>query len=338
MHPRMERRREEEDPRRRSAKGRGGDDEEDQDPRKLKEKRKSEKISSDNDSSSDMVKMGNGFALYKGLHDELYEHQKTGILFLWKLHSSKSGGILADNMGKKIQIIGFLDGLFRMEKTKSVLIVMPLDRITHWKEKFQDLAPQLNIETYGTKQARILHGSWTKTKQEALRAVQRKNGILITSYRTVQTSWKELSANSDNRQFIWDYIILDEGHKIKNHTNKTAKALREIQTRKSVILTGIAPNFDREMWMWAFFDFTHKGLLGTQETFTNKYVKPILRARGKKASVSEKQLGKKMEKRLRKLIQPSLLTQPSLLRRTEDDIEMLRQDDGEERRGSLSVL
>ena len=50
-----------------------------------------------------------------------------------------------------------------------------------------------------------------------------RSGILITTYGTVQTSWEELGADSQNRQFTWDYIILDEGHKIKNHTNKTSK-------------------------------------------------------------------------------------------------------------------
>ena len=50
-----------------------------------------------------------------------------------------------------------------------------------------------------------------------------RNGILITTYGTIQTSWEELGADSANRQFTWDYIILDEGHKIKNHTNKTSK-------------------------------------------------------------------------------------------------------------------
>ena len=50
-----------------------------------------------------------------------------------------------------------------------------------------------------------------------------RNGILITTYGTIQTSWEDLGADSSNRQFTWDYIILDEGHKIKNHTNKTSK-------------------------------------------------------------------------------------------------------------------
>ena len=66
----------------------------------------------------DMVELGKGFSLYKGLYDKLYDHQKAGILFLWKLHRSQTGGILADDMGlgKTIQIIGFLAGLFDMEK------------------------------------------------------------------------------------------------------------------------------------------------------------------------------------------------------------------------------
>ena len=72
------------------------------------------------------MEMGRGFMLYKGLYEKLYDHQKLGILFLWKLHRSKTGGILADDMGlgKTIQVIGFLAGLYDMEKVSLMFISM----------------------------------------------------------------------------------------------------------------------------------------------------------------------------------------------------------------------
>ena len=38
--------------------------------------------------------------------------------------------------------------------------------------------------------------------------------------------------------YLQDYIILDEGHKIKNTSTKTAKTLREIPAKNRFILTG----------------------------------------------------------------------------------------------------
>ena len=78
-----------------------------------------------------MVDMGKGFSMYRGLYDKLYDHQKTGILFLWKLRRSQSGGILADDMGlgKTIQVIGFLAGLYDMEKVRTGEVCEVLEKV-----------------------------------------------------------------------------------------------------------------------------------------------------------------------------------------------------------------
>jgi SNF2 family DNA or RNA helicase len=36
----------------------------------------------------------------------------------------------------------------------------------------------------------------------------------------------------------WDYIILDEAHKIRNHTTKTAISVSEVKGKHKVLLTG----------------------------------------------------------------------------------------------------
>ena len=40
-----------------------------------------------------------GFYLHRELRGKLYAHQKEGVLWMWKLHKKKKGGILADDMG-----------------------------------------------------------------------------------------------------------------------------------------------------------------------------------------------------------------------------------------------
>jgi len=46
-----------------------------------------------------MVHVGDGFYIAKLLYDRLFEYQKDGILFFWKLFRKKKGGIMGDDMG-----------------------------------------------------------------------------------------------------------------------------------------------------------------------------------------------------------------------------------------------
>lgn len=55
--------------------------------------------SSSGDETEAMAHVGNGFYLYKMLYDNIYAHQREGVLFLWKLHKEKRGGVLGDDMG-----------------------------------------------------------------------------------------------------------------------------------------------------------------------------------------------------------------------------------------------
>ena len=65
----------------------------------------------------------------------------------------------------------------------------------------------------------------------------RKQSVCITTYGLMVTQWKVLSETIHGTEFTWDYIILDEGHKIKNRS-KTTKSLHAIPSKNRVILTG----------------------------------------------------------------------------------------------------
>lgn len=65
-----------------------------------------------------------GLLLYRELHNQLFEHQKEGVAFLYSLYrDGRKGGILADDMGlgKTVQIIAFLSGQFCFFQWNSVL-------------------------------------------------------------------------------------------------------------------------------------------------------------------------------------------------------------------------
>lgn len=57
--------------------------------------------------------------------------------------------------------------------------------------------------------------------------------VLITSYDTVISDivWFR-------RVFVWKYVILDEGHHIKNPEAKRTKMLNQLKTEFKLVLTG----------------------------------------------------------------------------------------------------
>uniref|UniRef100_A0AAQ4RI37 ERC6L n=1 Tax=Gasterosteus aculeatus aculeatus TaxID=481459 RepID=A0AAQ4RI37_GASAC len=217
---------------------------------------------------------GSGLMLFKELHDKLYDYQRDGVAFLFSLYrDGRKGGILADDMGlgKTIQVISFLSGMYDSELAKHTLLVMPTSLITNWTKEFAKWTPGMRVkEFHGTGKGRTLN----------LEKVQRRSGVVITTYNMVMNNWQQLSSHN-GREFTWDYVILDEAHKIKNTSTKSAKSAYAIPAKNRVLLTG-TPVQNNLKEMWALFDFACNGtLLGTAKTFKTEYENPITRAREK---------------------------------------------------------
>ncbi|XP_041348992.1 DNA excision repair protein ERCC-6-like [Gigantopelta aegis] len=262
---------------------------------------------SSEDDDGNMIDMGSGFYLFKDLFKKLYSHQKEGVLWMWKLFKRKKGGILGDDMGlgKTIQVIAFLSGMFDMDKVKSVLIINPVSVMSNWERECTKWAPGIKMMAF--------HGTSKKERERSLTKIQNRGGVLLTTYGMVITSWEQIS-QKDGREFVWDYVILDEGHKIKNPT-KTTKGVHAIPAVNRIILTG-TPVQNNLRELWALFDFVHQGsLLGTSRTFKMEYENPITRSREKDATNHDKKLGEEMAQSLKKIIEPYFL------RRTKDEVQ-----------------
>ncbi|XP_029019562.1 DNA excision repair protein ERCC-6-like isoform X2 [Betta splendens] len=259
--------------------------------------------------NNEFVNVNNsGLMLFKELHDKLYDYQRNGITFLYSLYrDNRKGGILADDMGlgKTIQVISFLSGMYDNKLVKHTLLVMPTSLITNWTKEFAKWTPGMRVKEF--------HGD-SRERTRNLEKVQRQGGVIITTYTMLINNWQQLSLYHD-KEFTWDYMILDEAHKIKSPTTKTAKSASAILSKNRVLLTG-TPVQNNLREMWALFDFACQGsLLGTAKTFRSEYENPITRAREKDATPGEKALGFRMSENLMAIIKPYFL------RRTKSEVQ-----------------
>lgn len=76
-------------------------------------------------------------------------------------------------------------------------------------------------------------------------------------------------------EYNWHYLILDEGHKIRNPSAKISVAVKAIRTPHRLMLTG-SPMQNNLQELWSLFDFTNPGMLGTLITFTEHFANPIV--------------------------------------------------------------
>ncbi|XP_010071528.1 PREDICTED: DNA excision repair protein ERCC-6-like, partial [Pterocles gutturalis] len=207
---------------------------------------------------------------------------------------------------KTIQVIAFLSGMFDAELIRHVLLIMPTTLVSSWLAEFARWTPGLRVKEF--------HGTSKAERTRNLERVQRRNGIVVTSYQMLINNWKQL-ASSYEQEFVWDYVILDEAHKIKCPSNKTTRCVYAIPAKHRLLLTG-TPVQNNLREMWSLFDFACQGsLLGTAKTFKMEYENPITRAREKDATLGEKALGLKISENLMTIIKPYFL------RRTKEDIK-----------------
>ncbi|GFP92434.1 protein chromatin remodeling 24 [Phtheirospermum japonicum] len=236
----------------------------------------------------------------------LYPHQRDGLKWLWSLHCMGKGGILGDDMGlgKTMQMCSFIAGLFHSNLIRRVLVVAPKTLLTHWINE---------LATVGlSEKTREYFSTCTKLRHYELQYVLQDKGVLLTTYDIVRNNTKALCGdyrfNDDGEEdeMTWDYMILDEGHLIKNPSTQRAKSLLQIPCAHRIIISG-TPLQNNLKELWALFNFCCPELLGDKKEFKEKYEHYINRGNEKNASDREKRTGSSVAKDLRDCIQPYFL-------------------------------
>ncbi|KAK2714735.1 hypothetical protein QYM36_009077 [Artemia franciscana] len=130
-------------------------------------------------------------------------------------------------LGKTVQIVAFLAGIaysnlydkqLSIRGLGPVLIVTPTTVMYQWVREFHTWWPPARVA--------ILHqsGSHVGGRPVLIRSIVGHKGVLITSYAGVVQYKDELLRHN------WHFVILDEGHKIRNPDSQATLAVKQFRT------------------------------------------------------------------------------------------------------------
>ncbi|KAJ3327951.1 hypothetical protein HDU76_010850 [Blyttiomyces sp. JEL0837] len=185
------------------------------------------------------------------------EYQLVGMEWLISLWEQGLNGILADEMGlgKTLQTIAFLAHLVEMGVWGPFLVVTPLSTLANWVSEVQRFTPTLKVVLY--------HG----TPGERADIRKNKMSVLGTGFPIVVTSY-EIAMN--DRKFLqkikWKYIIVDEGHRLKNMNCRLIKELKMYSSANRLILSG-TPLQNNLAELWSLLNFLMPDIFENIEDF-----------------------------------------------------------------------
>ncbi|KAI9471946.1 MAG: SNF2 family N-terminal domain-containing protein [Benjaminiella poitrasii] len=236
--------------------------------------------------------------------DKLKDYQLKGLQWMISLFNNNLNGILADEMGlgKTIQTIGLITYLIEVKKHMGpFLIIVPLSTLTNWTLEFEKWAPSVTKITY--------KGSPSARRDLANVIKAGKFQVLLTTFEYIIRDKATLSRTK------WLYLIIDEGHRMKNSNSKLTTSLRQCyHTRYRLILTG-TPLQNNLPELWALLNFILPKIFKSVKTFEEWFNTPF-----SNQGVQDK-IGLNEEEQLLIIKRLHKVLRPFLLRRLKSDVE-----------------
>lgn len=239
----------------------------------------------------------------EGVQAVMKPYQLSGLSYLVHLYNNGFSGILGDEMGlgKTLQTLSLFQYLEEQDRKNGVtseelrpyLVICPLSVLNSWVTEAERWVPELPVmrfhgvgnerdrlkrvamgmedmkgkETERAKSRKASHKAGRKVSKLASNDHSNTFKIVVTTYDTFQAeeSWFK-------HAFVWRYVVLDEGHKIKASSTQISTALRNISAEHRLILTG-TPLQNNLVEMWALLTWLYPDVFikGTDKLFKESF-------------------------------------------------------------------
>eukprot|EP00917_Polyrhabdina_sp_WS-2016_P011197 GHVP01024754.1.p1 GENE.GHVP01024754.1~~GHVP01024754.1.p1 ORF type:complete len:1241 (+),score=269.22 GHVP01024754.1:111-3833(+) len=233
----------------------------------------------------------------------LLPYQIEGLQFMVSLFNNALSGILADEMGlgKTIQTIALFAFLREMKEVKGPhLIIVPLSTLPNWAAEFRKWCPDIHVIKFkGTKDER---------KVMAYEIRKKRFDCILTTYDYIM---REQSLLSGVR---WKYIVVDEGHRMKNSKSKLHTVLHSFTSSHRLLLTG-TPLQNNISELWSLLNFLLPHIFHSSVDFERWFNEPF-----KNLPSSEKDMEIGEEEQLLVINRLHMVLRPFLLRRIKTDV------------------
>ena len=187
-----------------------------------------------------------------------------------------AGACLADDMGlgKTLQCLAVL---LNRGKSGPALVVAPTSVAANWVSEIARFAPSLRPILF------------SDADRETVVESLGKRDLLICSYGLLANEAPKLQSRR------WQTLVLDEAQAIKNAETKRSEAAMGLEADFRIVLTG-TPMENHLGELWNLFQFINPGLLGSSESFQERFAIPI-----------ERDHRRDVQRQLKQLIAPFIL-------------------------------
>lgn len=186
----------------------------------------------------------------------LKSYQMHGVNWLLSLYNNQLHGILADEMGlgKTIQTIALFAHLIEYKKEYGpYLVVVPLSTVSNWLLELTKWAPSISKVAY--------KGAPAVRKAIKHQLQSRDFNVVLTTYEYIMKDRAVLS------KFHWTYIVVDEGHRMKNAKSKFTQTLgQSFMSQHRLLLTG-TPLQNNIAELWSLLNFLVPKIFNSVDEF-----------------------------------------------------------------------
>ena len=193
------------------------------------------------------------FEALSNLTIKLSDYQKLGVNWMYSMYKQNIGVILADEMGlgKTAQYISLFSKINENNDKKGIIFTNSSNLENVFRE-FQKFTKNLSFMIYAG------------PDRNPSPKLFKNHDIIISSYDTLLVDALFL------KQFNWDIVISDESQFIKNRDAKRSKAIKQLNSRFNLAISG-TPYENNLEDLWSIFEFIMPDWLGDISSFKNQY-------------------------------------------------------------------